>query len=93
MRFPLVDEPGTSLLVWTTTPWTLPGNVAVAAHPDEEYVKIERKSDENGTERMILGKALLEKVFGDEESGAVVLQGQEAERHSLPAAVHFPSRG
>ncbi len=67
VRFPLVDEPGTSLLVWTTTPWTLPGNVAVAAHPDEDYVKIERKSEENGTERMILGKALLEKVFGDED--------------------------
>ena len=38
VRMPLVDEPGTSLLVWTTTPWTLPGNVAVAAHPDVEYV-------------------------------------------------------
>jgi isoleucyl-tRNA synthetase len=67
VRFPLVDEPGTSLLVWTTTPWTLPGNVAVAAHPDEEYVKVERQSETNGAERMILGKALLEKVFGDEE--------------------------
>ncbi|MEN8240630.1 MAG: isoleucine--tRNA ligase, partial [Chloroflexota bacterium] len=67
VRFPLVDEPNTSLLVWTTTPWTLPGNVAVAAHPDEEYVKIERESEANGTERMILGKALLKKVFGDEE--------------------------
>ena len=31
VRMPLVDEPGTSLLVWTTTPWTLPANVAVAA--------------------------------------------------------------
>ena len=67
VRFPLMDEPGTSLLVWTTTPWTLPGNVAVAAHPDEEYVKIERQSEENGKERLILGKALLEKIFGDEE--------------------------
>jgi isoleucyl-tRNA synthetase len=67
VRFPLMDEPGTSLLVWTTTPWTLPGNVAVAAHPDEEYVKVERKSEENGTERIILGKALLEQVFGEED--------------------------
>ena len=55
VRFPLADEPGTSLLVWTTTPWTLPGNVAVAAHPDEEYVKIERETETNGKERMILG--------------------------------------
>jgi len=67
VRFPLMDEPGTSLLVWTTTPWTLPGNVAVAAHPEEEYVKIERKSDENGKERLILGKSLVEAIFGDEE--------------------------
>ena len=67
VRFPLVDEPGTSLLVWTTTPWTLPGNVAVAAHPDEEYVKIERATEEGGTERLILGKALLDKVFEGEE--------------------------
>lgn len=67
VRFPLADEPGTSLLVWTTTPWTLPGNVAVAAHPEEEYVKVERQTEDNSTERLILGKALLEKVFGDED--------------------------
>lgn len=67
VRFPLADEPGTSLLVWTTTPWTLPGNVAIAAHPNEEYVKIERQSDEEGTERLILGKALMESIFGEEE--------------------------
>lgn len=67
VRFPLVDQSDTSLLVWTTTPWTLPGNVAVAAHPDEDYVKIERQTEDGTTEKMILGKALLEKVFGDEE--------------------------
>ena len=67
VRFPLADEAGTSLLVWTTTPWTLPGNVAVAAHPDEEYVKLERQNGENGTEKLIMAKALVEKVFGDEK--------------------------
>lgn len=66
VRMPLVDEPNTSLLVWTTTPWTLPGNVAVAAHPDVEYVTVERDLPEGGTERLILARALLEKVFGDE---------------------------
>ena len=66
IRLPLVDEPGTSLLVWTTTPWTLPGNVAVAVHPDVDYVKIERSMQDEGTERLILARALLEKVFGDE---------------------------
>ena len=66
VRMPLVDKEDTSLLVWTTTPWTLPGNVAVVAHPDVEYVTVER--DNNGTkEKLILAKALLQKVFGEEE--------------------------
>jgi isoleucyl-tRNA synthetase len=37
VRFPVLDRPGQSLVIWTTTPWTLPANVAVAVHPDEEY--------------------------------------------------------
>ena len=37
VRFPLLDRAGESLVVWTTTPWTLPANVAAAVHPDEEY--------------------------------------------------------
>jgi len=36
----LVDEQDTSLLVWTTTPWTLPGNMAAAVHKDADYVKV-----------------------------------------------------
>ena len=39
VKFPLVDDPETSLLIWTTTPWTLPANLMVAAHPDMTYVK------------------------------------------------------
>lgn len=65
VRMPLVDKPDTSLLVWTTTPWTLPANVAVAAHPDVDYVLVER--EHNGrTEKLILAKALMQKVFGEE---------------------------
>ncbi|HZR92237.1 MAG TPA: isoleucine--tRNA ligase [Gaiellaceae bacterium] len=37
VRFPLVDRRGESLVVWTTTPWTLPANVAAAVKPDAEY--------------------------------------------------------
>ena len=66
-RLPLVDKPGTSLLVWTTTPWTLPANVAVAVHPDVDYVTVEREMPEGGTERLILAKALVEKVFREEQ--------------------------
>ncbi|MBA3733693.1 MAG: isoleucine--tRNA ligase [Actinobacteria bacterium] len=37
VRFPLKERPGESLVVWTTTPWTLPANVAAAVKPDAEY--------------------------------------------------------
>lgn len=73
VRLPLVETSGTSLLVWTTTPWTLPGNVAVAAHPEVEYVTVERALPDTptgasgGSERLILAKLLLEKVFPGEE--------------------------
>lgn len=67
IRMPMVDKPDTSLLVWTTTPWTLPGNVAVAAHPDVDYVTVERAMEDGSKEKLILAKALLEKVFADEE--------------------------
>jgi isoleucyl-tRNA synthetase len=37
VRFPLLDREGESLVIWTTTPWTLPANVAAAVKPDAEY--------------------------------------------------------
>ena len=37
VRFPLLERPNESLVVWTTTPWTLPANVAAAVKPDAEY--------------------------------------------------------
>ncbi len=67
VRLPLIDDPGTSLLVWTTTPWTLPGNVAVAAHPDVDYVIVERKLADGRAEKLILAKDLVETVFRDED--------------------------
>ncbi|MHB1316490.1 MAG: class I tRNA ligase family protein [Minisyncoccota bacterium] len=41
VKFELVDEPGTFLLAWTTTPWTLPGNVALAINENATYAKYE----------------------------------------------------
>src|SRR5512138_3923064 len=66
VRMPLVDQKDTSLLVWTTTPWTLPANVAVAVQPDIDYVTVERELPEGGKEKLVLAEALLEKVFKDE---------------------------
>ncbi|NTV21948.1 MAG: class I tRNA ligase family protein [Candidatus Yonathbacteria bacterium] len=44
-KFELIDEPNTFILAWTTTPWTLPGNVALAVGEDIEYVKIKYDGD------------------------------------------------
>jgi isoleucyl-tRNA synthetase len=64
LRFPLLDEAGgdagESLLVWTTTPWTLPGNVAVAIAPDVTYAKVRA-----GGEILILAEPLVERVLGE----------------------------
>jgi isoleucyl-tRNA synthetase len=64
VRFPLLDEAGAgsgeSLLVWTTTPWTLPGNVAVALAPEVTYVRANVEG-----ETLILAEPLIEKVLGE----------------------------
>ncbi len=39
VRFPLLDRPGEHLVIWTTTPWTLPANVAVAVNPGARYAR------------------------------------------------------
>jgi isoleucyl-tRNA synthetase len=40
VNFPLDEEPGVSLLAWTTTPWTLPSNMALVVNPDHVYCKL-----------------------------------------------------
>ena len=68
VRLPLVDETGvvtdTSLLVWTTTPWTLPGNTAAAVHNELTYVTAKLKGVK--PESVILAKGRLEHL-GDQE--------------------------
>ncbi len=58
---PLVDEPGTALLLWTTTPWTLPSNLAAAVGDDVEYVKARRPDDET---LYIIAKARVKAILG-----------------------------
>lgn len=51
---------GASFVIWTTTPWTLPANLALSIHPDFEYVVL--KAEINGTsERLIVAKGLAER--------------------------------
>ncbi|TPX10576.1 uncharacterized protein E0L32_008462 [Thyridium curvatum] len=62
VSFPLKNDPETHLLAWTTTPWTLPSNLALAAHPDFEYVKIH---DEKSGKNYILLEKLLTTLYKD----------------------------
>lgn len=58
-----IDNSNDSILVWTTTPWTLTSNVALAVNPDIMYVRVKLKSD---TERnFIIGKDAVKKLKGD----------------------------
>jgi isoleucyl-tRNA synthetase len=54
VRFRLKKDPKTSILAWTTTPWTLPGNVALAVDNDIDYIKVKE-----GDEYLILAEARL----------------------------------
>jgi isoleucyl-tRNA synthetase len=62
VAFPLVDDPKTSLLAWTTTPWTLPSNLALCVHPDYNYIKIH---DQDRDENYILHENLLKTLYKD----------------------------
>jgi isoleucyl-tRNA synthetase len=59
VKFPLVGEENTSLLVWTTTPWTLPSNQFAAVHPDLTYATV---VDVESGEKLILAADLVETV-------------------------------
>jgi isoleucyl-tRNA synthetase len=60
VSFPLKDEEGVSFIAWTTTPWTLPSNIALCVHPTMEYVKI---FDKNTGKRYILAKSRIVQLF------------------------------
>ncbi len=47
VKLELIDERGTSLLIWTTTPWTLPSNLAVMAKKEMKYVKVQERASGN----------------------------------------------
>ena len=66
VRFKVVGEENTSILVWTTTPWTLPANLLLAVHEDIDYVYVETED-----ETLIVAEALREAVLRDTEHKVV----------------------
>ncbi|HIQ06641.1 MAG TPA: isoleucine--tRNA ligase, partial [Anaerolineae bacterium] len=86
VKFPLRDEPGTYFLVWTTTPWTLPGNVALAVHPDVDYVMVEQ-----GEDRLILAEPLLDAALVGEYKVLKRMQGKVlVGKHYRPLYTFLP---
>ena len=71
VRFPVAGVPSTSLLAWTTTPWTLPSNAALAVAPKVTYAKVRLTTmpgddGENGTEFVWIAEALLDRLGVDD---------------------------
>ena len=85
VRFELVDEPGTYILAWTTTPWTLPSNLGVAVGPDIDYVKVK-----DGDAHYIMGKDRLESYFKDESEYEIVWTKKGSELAGLHYKPLFP---
>ncbi len=91
VRFPITELPagtnpalsGADLLVWTTTPWTLVANTAVAVHPDATYA-VARKSGDG--DRVVIADDLFARVLGDGWHVAARFRGQElvGTRYSRP---------
>ena len=73
IRFPLVGQERTSFLAWTTTPWTLPSNIALAVSAKTDYATVELEDGE----RLILASALVAKVLGDEANVVATHKGSE----------------
>ena len=82
VRFPITSgelaDLGASLLVWTTTPWTLVSNTAIAVHPDVDYVVVE-STVEDTKEVLIVAEPLLSVVAG-EQRVIKVIKGADLER-------------
>jgi isoleucyl-tRNA synthetase len=97
VRFPVQDKQGVYFLVWTTTPWTLPGNVALAIGADVNYVQVEGPaSDGEGTEQLILAEALMSHALKDPENYRVVkkMKGKDlVGMHYNPLYTFLPVEG
>ena len=82
VRFPATSgelaELGASFLVWTTTPWTLVSNTAVAVHPDVDYVVV-KATVEEASEILVVAEPLLSKVAGEHEI-LKTIKGKDLER-------------
>ena len=88
-------ESGELALIWTTTPWTLPSNLAIAVGPEVEYVVVEPAEGELAGEKVLLAKARLEayaKELGEEPKVVAEYTGAELEGKKYHPIFDFFSR-
>ncbi len=87
-------ETGELLLIWTTTPWTLPSNLAVAVGPEIDYVVVEPSTGALAGEKVLLAEARLEaygrELGSEEDAPAVVRRLKGAELAGLSYTPPFP---
>ena len=93
VRFPVtsgdLEKLGASLLVWTTTPWTLVSNTAIAVHPDVDYVAVRTKeSEDSKSEVLVLAEPLLS-VVGDGYEILKKVKGRDLERTSYSRPFNY----
>jgi isoleucyl-tRNA synthetase len=91
VKFPLVTDPAeidpalagrhVSLVIWTTTPWTIPANLGIAVHPDFEYVAIEHDGEVLIVAAELVGFVVVKCCLG--------IPDEKGERHVAPVLARF----
>ena len=70
-KFKVLGKDNEYILAWTTTPWTLPSNLALCVNPHEKYVRFTIEGDENNTV-YIMAEALIKSVFGEDAKANIL---------------------
>ncbi len=88
VKFELTDEPHTYVLAWTTTPWTLPGNVALAVNPEIDYIKLEV-----GTSQLSEFKEGEKYIFANSDASVARILGSSLTYEGSGAHINYKNKG
>ena len=87
VSFPLDSDPGVSMVAWTTTPWTLPSNLALCVHPDLIYVKVK---DNKKDCVYIMMEVRIPELFRNEDEYTILSRMKGKELEGLTYQPLFP---
>jgi len=97
-KFELIDEPNTFVLAWTTTPWTLPGNLALAVGKDIDYIELKIKDSKlKIEENLVVAKNTASKLFSsyqivlfkEKEKKIIIRESFNSEDIEIPIVKEF----